>query len=745
MSTHPDPGTLELNEGRRLRRLFDHLPALVAFWDRDLRNVVANQAYVEWFGISPAQMRGVHIREVLGEEVYAKNLPYIRGALAGEEQLFSRTLVDPTGRVRHSQASYVPEVVDGEVVGFFVLVTDVTPRVEAQRELDAAQELAKVGSWVYYPTTGETTWSREMYRLLGYDPDAEPGADGWVEPDPDALLARVHPEDSLRLTAMRDDITGFEPDDYETAYRLLLPDGSVRHVRSRGRLERDAEGRVVRVTGTTQDESELRRAAADLAEANQRLSEANQTLADMIGMLGHDIRQPLQGVLGYLELALVRLGRSTASADLRDRVRRAERSARRMNELVSDVLMLVNVDTGTLTSRPARLRTSALAEAVLEGLGADVAVEVDLRRDAEVEVDAFQVRQALTNLLSNALRYGRPPVVLALDADDTEARLSVSDRGEGVPEEFVGELFQRFAGPRSGVADPALRHRLRALPRPPVRRRPTAAGSGTPRHRAVAPASRSRSRRAEPPDRGRRRPASSRAHSSTSRCRSGAPRSAKRALRRDVLLLALGRLDPHRLEAEVAQVVGRRPHVEHPDLAGQVEAVRDELRRHERRQPEGVLVEVHAGVQAGRLLERRAVVAAGPQLVERPRRRGEEPVGVEVRAADPVRLDHRVGAVAARGAAASRAGSRPAGAPSPTRAARSTPAAAPAPPWPRAARGSPRPAAAGRRGTPPPRSRAAPARAPRTPSTRRAPPPPRAPRRTRGASAAAARGAGSSR
>ena len=115
--------------------MLDHLPAMVAYWGADRRNVVANAAYTEWFGWAPGQMRGVHIREVLGEELYAKNLPFIDAVLAGVEQLFDRTLLDASGRVRHTQASYVPDKLDGTTVGFFVLVTDVTPRVEVERAL----------------------------------------------------------------------------------------------------------------------------------------------------------------------------------------------------------------------------------------------------------------------------------------------------------------------------------------------------------------------------------------------------------------------------------------------------------------------------------------------------------------------------------------------------------------------------------------------------------------------------------
>jgi PAS domain S-box-containing protein len=115
--------------------LLDHLPGMVAYWDDGLHNQVANTAYLEWFGIAPEDMKGMHIRDVLGADVYEKNLPFIRGALGGQAQLFNRTLTDTSGRTRHTQASYIPRIVDGRPHGFFVLVTDITERVLAEQTL----------------------------------------------------------------------------------------------------------------------------------------------------------------------------------------------------------------------------------------------------------------------------------------------------------------------------------------------------------------------------------------------------------------------------------------------------------------------------------------------------------------------------------------------------------------------------------------------------------------------------------
>src|SRR4051794_5509556 len=57
----------------RWRGLVDHLPALVSFWDAETRNVVANGAYLEWLGLKPSQLHGMRLRDVLGEELHARN------------------------------------------------------------------------------------------------------------------------------------------------------------------------------------------------------------------------------------------------------------------------------------------------------------------------------------------------------------------------------------------------------------------------------------------------------------------------------------------------------------------------------------------------------------------------------------------------------------------------------------------------------------------------------------------------
>ena len=138
--------TRSLAESERfIRTVTDALPGMVGYWDKNLRNRFANRAYVDWFGERPGGFDGIAMQELLGPDNFKRVEPHVRAALEGKPQSFERMLVRVNGRVGYDWTHYIPDEVDGQIVGFFVLVSDITELKDAelrlQRQADELDDL----------------------------------------------------------------------------------------------------------------------------------------------------------------------------------------------------------------------------------------------------------------------------------------------------------------------------------------------------------------------------------------------------------------------------------------------------------------------------------------------------------------------------------------------------------------------------------------------------------------------------
>lgn len=122
---------------RSLQTVLDAVPSMIGYWDKHLINKVANKAYSDWFGLEHKKIPGMHASELLGDKLFQANKELMEAALRGEAQTFHRTIPTPTGE-RHSLAHYLPDIKDGEVQGFYVIVHDITAVTEANKNLQKA-------------------------------------------------------------------------------------------------------------------------------------------------------------------------------------------------------------------------------------------------------------------------------------------------------------------------------------------------------------------------------------------------------------------------------------------------------------------------------------------------------------------------------------------------------------------------------------------------------------------------------
>ena len=268
---------------------------MIGYWDRDLHNRFANQAYKTWLGIAPRQIPGRHLREVIGEERYQLNLPYIEAALRGEKQSFERMIPSPDGsHPRHSLAEYIPDLVDGEVQGFYALVSDITPIKEAELALRASEEryrrvvedqMELIGR---YRPDGTMIFVNDVYCRFFGKTQAELSGRTWhpvVHPDDIAMI-----EEKLSSLSMENPVVTIEN-------RVYAAGGSEHWMQFVNRAFFDATGHLKEIQSVGRDISARKLAERELAESRTQLHallEANDHIReDQRKEIAHEIHDQL--------------------------------------------------------------------------------------------------------------------------------------------------------------------------------------------------------------------------------------------------------------------------------------------------------------------------------------------------------------------------------------------------------------------------------------------------------------------
>tara|TARA_B110001454_G_C12723192_1_gene435851 strand:+ start:16819 stop:18099 length:1281 start_codon:yes stop_codon:yes gene_type:complete len=119
---------------KALQQFIDNFPSMLGYWNKELINVHSNKAYATYFGKSPSEIRNRNISDLLGEKIFSLNLKYINGVLNGNPQTFERDIPTPDGQIKSTLANYIPHFLDDEVIGFFVIVTDITEKKQLEEK-----------------------------------------------------------------------------------------------------------------------------------------------------------------------------------------------------------------------------------------------------------------------------------------------------------------------------------------------------------------------------------------------------------------------------------------------------------------------------------------------------------------------------------------------------------------------------------------------------------------------------------
>ncbi|MGF0237921.1 hybrid sensor histidine kinase/response regulator [Rhodococcus sp. IEGM1300] len=191
-----------------------------------------------------------------------------------------------------------------------------------------------------------------------------------------------------------------------------------------------------------------------LQNTQQELEQAVRMRDDFMSIVAHEVRTPLNGLILETQLRKMHLARDNASAFTLDKmhamVDRDERQIKSLIRLIEDMLDVSRIRTGKLSIRPSRVDLSALVRGVLLNFApqidaAESSVTLEAEQPVEGRWDEFRIEQVISNLLTNALRYGaKSPISVKVYSEQGQARVEVRDRGIGIGEENQKRIFQQF-------------------------------------------------------------------------------------------------------------------------------------------------------------------------------------------------------------------------------------------------------------------------------------------------------------
>jgi signal transduction histidine kinase len=342
---------------------------------------------------------------------------------------------------------------DGEVIRWYGVGHDIEDQKRAERALQRsetylaeAQRLSQTGSFSWRIGSGEIFWSKETYRIMGFDET--------VKPTIGLLLQRVHPEDRKLVQQQLDRAVRGEQD-YDYEYRLLMPDGDIKHihVRAHRQVYEAGEGEVV---GALMDVTATRKAQEALQIAQTALAHVTRVsaLGEMSASIAHEVNQPLAAIVTNAESSLRWLNRQPpdieeAVGGIRQTVKDAHRA--------SEVIRRIREFSKKADPEMIRLDINGVVEEVVtllqyEALRHGVAMQLELdSRLLPVRGDRVQLQQVIINLAVNGMQAmttvrdrDRVLIMRTQPHQSDRVLVTIEDVGVGIKPENADRLFSAF-------------------------------------------------------------------------------------------------------------------------------------------------------------------------------------------------------------------------------------------------------------------------------------------------------------
>ncbi|MBI5643751.1 MAG: PAS domain-containing protein [Deltaproteobacteria bacterium] len=367
-------------------------------------------------------------------------------------------------KIVHSQAEAVFDE-KGKPLTMSGIIQDITERKLAEEELKKseerlayAQKTAHIGNYAWDIIKKDLFWSEELYRIHGL-PEGIPVTF-------DTFANAIQKDDRKRVLQAIDDAL-YHRRQYSIDYRTVASDGLIKIIHAEGEVFFDNDGKPLKMTGTCQDITELKRAEEEIRKLNEELEKrvtertaelkqavgeleaANRELETFSYSVAHDLRAPLRIVDGFSKVLLEDYD-DKLDKEGRDHLRRVRSASSRMGQLIDDLLNLSHVMRAGMTAERVDLTQMAKAIAAdLRKLQPERNVEFIIEGGLSATGDKRLLRIALENLLGNAWKftsrkdYGRIELRRAGE-EEGKTIYSVMDNGAGFDMKYAERLFGPF-------------------------------------------------------------------------------------------------------------------------------------------------------------------------------------------------------------------------------------------------------------------------------------------------------------
>ena len=323
---------------------------------------------------------------------------------------------------------------------------------DSEARLKRTQEIANLGSWEFDVVNNILIWSDEAFRVFGLQPQ-EFGATY------EAFLEVVHPDDRLAVDAAYSSSLREGRNTYEIEHRVVRKStGEIRYVHEKCEHIRDETGSIIRSVGMVHDITERKGAEEELREAKEAAESASRAKSQFLANMSHELRTPMNSFLGVLQLLL---GGHAGPLEAKQRglLIMADKSARSLLQIISDILDLSKIEAGKLSLKE---EPFSLQECVSESVeffssdaqrkGLDLAFTISAGVQDTVKGDFVRLRQVLINLIGNAIKFteqGRVGVQITAGNKDPSGKreftFTITDTGIGIPADKKDLLFRPFS------------------------------------------------------------------------------------------------------------------------------------------------------------------------------------------------------------------------------------------------------------------------------------------------------------